>query len=165
MLLVCMITVMANYGIRNGPKNTNMSIYRNGLRYWRQQGLFFVLFYIFNTEPNPQRSVKEHKKDNRWPIYCHGVMLLRQIYSILVFLFAQLLARFSYTEHVRLRAKKRLVTTPEGLLVRPCSWSRCVFNTPAWARRRPVPSHMHTHTHKHTHWHMYFIQRRCSAWV
>lgn len=32
MLLVCMITVMVNYGIRNGPKNTNMSIYRNGLR-------------------------------------------------------------------------------------------------------------------------------------
>lgn len=119
---------------------------------------FLFLFYIFNTEPNPQRSVKEHKKDNRWPIYCHGVMLLRQIYSILVFLIAQLLARFLYTEHVRQRRKrKRLVTTPEGLLVRPCSWSRCVFlNTPAWDRRCPGTI-THAHTRSKTLSHTYTL--------
>lgn len=55
MLLVCMITVMANYGIRNGPKNTNMSIYRNGLRLLETARLFY-------TETNPQKRTKKKKK-------------------------------------------------------------------------------------------------------
>lgn len=65
MLLVCMITVMANYGIRNGPKNTNMSIYRNGLRLLETARLFY-------TETNPQKRTKKKKKITGGPYTAKG---------------------------------------------------------------------------------------------
>lgn len=62
------------------------------IAYWRQQGFFY-------TETNPQKSVKkqppppppekkqQHKKnpkkqqqkENKWPMYCQGILLLGQI--------------------------------------------------------------------------------------
>lgn len=146
MLLVCMITVMVNYGIRNGPKtqicpSTGMA--------WDSVLETARLFY---TETNPQKKEKKsvrEQKHNRWPIHCQSGMLLRQIYSILVFMFTQSLAprtrnTYAYTQ------KKRLVTTPKGILVRPCSWSRCVVTLLAEPKGAPVPSRTHMHTRRKT---------------
>lgn len=67
MLLVFVITRMVDYGIRNGPKKkkkqTNMSIYRNGLRLKTARFYFILFFFNFYTKPYPQERVTEQKKN------------------------------------------------------------------------------------------------------
>lgn len=113
MLLVFMITVMVNYGIRNGPKNTNVHLQEwLEIVYWRQKGFFsfsffflffFVLFFFFYSAPNPQKGVGEHKIT----IYCHGGMLLRQIFSILVFLFTHSFSSRTQNTYAFTQKKKK----------------------------------------------------------
>lgn len=145
MLLVCMITMMANYGIRNGPKHKHVHL-QEWLKivYWRQKGFF--------TLKLTHRKVSEIKKNNnnRWPIYCQGICCLGRF--ILVFLFTQSLTLVHKT---RTQTRKRLVTTPKGMLVRPCSRSRCVLTLLPEPERRPS-----TITHMHTHWNICSSSRR-----
>lgn len=103
--------------------------------YWRQKGFFY-------TETNPQKRTKNKTKTkkNRWPIYCQGICCLGRF--ILVFLFTQSLALIlnTYPKHAQKQKQnktKRLVTTPKGTPVHPCSQSHSVFNTPTWTKRCP----------------------------
>lgn len=98
---------------------------------------------LFYTETNPQKSVKkQNKTKNRWPIYCRGICCLGRF---TVFWFSYSRSR-SLVHKTRSPTRKRLVTTPKGMLVRPCSWSRCVLTLLPEPKGAPVPSHACTHT-------------------
>lgn len=146
MLLVCMITVMVKLWHKKWSKKHKHVHLQEWIEivYWRQQGFIYLFFY---TEPNPQKSVKEHK-NKRWPIYCHGVCCLGRF---TVFWFSYSHSRSLLVHKTRTPTRKRLVTTPKGMLVRPCSWSRCVLTPLPEPKGAPVPSHTCTHTHTLTY--------------
>lgn len=103
--------------------------------YWRQQGFF--------TLKLTHRKVLE----NRTKQVAHmlpGGTLLRQMYSILVFLFTQSLA--SRTQNTYAYTQKACNHT-QGDACAPLQLVTLCFDTPAWTKRRPS-----TITHAHTHW-------------
>lgn len=104
--------------------------------------------FIFYTELNPQKSVREHKS-KRWRVYCHGVCCLGRF---TVFWFSYSHSCSLLVHRTRTPTRKRLVTTPKGMLVRPCSWSRCVLTPLPEPKRHPSTiTHMRTRTHTHSH--------------
>lgn len=101
---------------------------------------------LFYTETNPQKKC-QRTKHNRWPIHCQAVCCSGRF---TVFWFSCSRSHSLLVHETRTPTRKRLVTTPKGILVRPCSWSRCVVTLLAEPKGAPVPSRTHMHTRWHT---------------
>lgn len=96
---------------------------------WRQQG-------FFHAETNPQKKVSKDKKITGGPYTAKGYAAWADLFWFSFSRRHSLL--YTHTTRIRTRAhtRKRLVTTPEGMLVRPCSRSHC-FYTPARTEKTP----------------------------
>jgi len=130
-----MITTMANYGIRNGPKAHKQEWL--DIVCWRQQGFFY-------TETNPQK-----KKCQRTTTKITGGPYTAEGYAAQadLFWFSYSLSRsHSYTEHVHTQKGLK----PRGEACAPLRRSQWVVPHLPEPKAVLLPSHAHTRAHTHT---------------